>query len=134
MAYRHRFYVVKKTKSFGIDETENLRYAYVLARFDLDRNDNLKHKLDTANLPVTDSFIYMDNGDNPLIEDDYGDKLKEISVMDLLYILNPYGPTNDLDEYNIAIYQSFYYYLTRLNSHMKNSTALKDIVVLHCGI
>ena len=134
MAYKHRFYIVKKTKSFGIDETENLRYACVLARFDLERNDNLKRKLDDANLPVTDSFIYMDDGDTPLIEDDYGDKLKEISVMDLLYILNPYSTKNDLDEYEIAIYQSFYDYLTRLNSRMKNSTVLKDIIVLHCGI
>lgn len=134
MAYRHRFYVVQKTKLFGIDETENLRYADVLARFDLDRNDNLKRKLDNANLPVTDSFIYMDDGETPLIEDDYGDKLKEVSVMDLLYILYPYRPTNDLDEYEIANYQSFYDYLNRLNSRMKNSTALKDVAVLHCGI
>ena len=135
MAYRHRFYIVNKTKSFGIDETENLRYACVLARFDLERNDNLKKKLDDANLPVTDSFIYMDDGDTPLIEDDYGDKLKEISVMNLLYILCPYRQTDVLDdEYNIAIYQAFYDYLTRLNSRMKNSTALKDVVVLHCGI
>lgn len=134
MAYRHRFYIVNKTKSLGIDETENLRYAFVLARFDLDRNDNLKRKLDDANLPITDSFIYMDDGDTPLIEDDYGDKLKELSVMDLLYILYPYRPANVLDEYEITIYQAFYDYLSRLNKRMTNSTALKDVVVLHCGI
>ena len=131
MAYRHRFYVVNKTKSFGINETENLRYAHVLARFDLGRNDLLGKKLDKFS--ATDCFIYMDDGNTPLIEDDYGEKLKEISVMDLLYILNPYSPKNDLDEYEIPIYQSFYDYLTRLNSRMKNSTILKDVVILHCG-
>lgn len=131
MAYTHRFYVVKKTKSFGIDETENLRYAYVLARFDMGRNDLLGKKLDKYS--ATDCFIYMDDGDTPLIEDDYGEKLKEISVIDLLYILNPYVPKNVLDEYEITIYQAFYDYLTRLNRRMTNSTALKDIVVLHCG-
>ena len=131
MAYRHRFYVVKKTKSFGIDETEDLRYAHVLARFDIDRNDLLEKQLEIY--PATDCFIYMDDNDTPLIEDDYGEKFKEISVLDLLYILNPYSPTNDLDEYEIAIYQSFYDYLSRLNHRMKNSTVLKDVIVLHCG-
>ena len=136
MAYRHRFYVVKKTKSFGIGETENLRYACVLARFDLERNDNLKKKLDAANLPVTDSFIYMDDGDTPLIEDDYGDKFKEIPLIDMCYIIiNTYVNSHEHNDiFEKAMYDSFYNYLINLNKYNKESKALKDVVVLHCGI
>lgn len=132
MGYTHRFYIVKKTKSFGIDETENLRYAFELARFDIGKNDLLGKKLDE--FPATDCFIYMDDGNTPLIEDDYGDKLKEIPLMDMCYIIDTFVHTikND-DIFNKAVYDSFYNYLTKLNKYNKESEALKDVVVLYCG-
>ena len=85
MGYEVKIYIVRKHRKIPMD-TEGKCYASAIAMFDLHKWGPLT-EFDIERLPITDCCIYADDGDTEIIEDKYGDPIKEISVKELLELL-----------------------------------------------
>lgn len=72
MGYESKLYIVEKRQRF---ESEEKRYARVIAMFDVCKFYDLSNKL--RRCPKTDCFIYADDGDTEITEDKYGEELTE---------------------------------------------------------
>lgn len=75
--------------------------------------------------PDTDSYIYMDDGNTELIEDMYGEPLKEIPLADAVEILE--------EAANEDGYRRFAPCLALLEALYNNKDKWGEIVVLHYG-
>ena len=82
MGYDIRFYIVKK---YNTSKNEDDRYyAEVIAKYEYCKDYNLLDFCDT--FKDTNCYIY-DVLDEPILEDCYGDNLKEIPVNDMIEYL-----------------------------------------------
>lgn len=127
MGYESRFFVVQKNDWKGYDEeTKDLFYAEILASFDLCKlGSEFWNKM--PKMKETDCYIYDLDGDTHILEDRYGEKLKEVSVDDLIPILE--------EEENKEHYRRFPYFIAMLKS-IKEEIDRKEwdnVVVLHYG-
>ena len=127
MGYESKFFVVQKNSWKGYDkETENLFYCEVLASFDMCKlGTELWSKL--PKMKETDCYFYDLDGDTPILEDRYGKRLTEISVNDLIPILE--------EAENKEHYRRFPYFIAMLKS-IKEEIDRKEwdnVVVLHYG-
>ena len=80
MGYESKIYIIEKTK-YSWDGDNGMKYARVLAMFDVSKFYELSDWF--RNKPATKNYIYADDGDTQIIEDRYGDTLKEASVKEL---------------------------------------------------
>ena len=87
MGYLSRLYVVEKFEDAGkVDYySDNRCFAELHAMFELGKSPLFRDKI--RNYPDTDCYIYADDGNTRLIEDAYGEKLKEIPIQDAINIL-----------------------------------------------
>ena len=83
MGYESKYYIVAKSNS-GFGDEKGKRWAEKIAEF------NMCKFVDLANFfkKETDCYIYADDGDTPIVEDRYGDSLKELSIEDALTALS----------------------------------------------
>lgn len=121
MGYESRLYVVEKSKS-QISPESGLRWAKKIAVFDLCKVPAVSDKMRAHK--STDSFIYADDGNTEIVQDDYGEALKEVPLADAIKILEYAEQTED--------------YYWRYRPCIAFLKALQDcapceIVVLHYG-
>ena len=88
MGYESKIYIVRKTTSKGFDEAENKFYAQKIAEFNMCKfpalADSLRYK------PITDCYIYADDGNTPIVEDCYGEPLTEATPQFVVECLEKY--------------------------------------------
>ena len=121
MGYESKIYIVEKT-NYSWDEENEMKYARVLAMFDMSKfyifSDWFRNK------PATKHYIYADDGNTQIIEDCYGDTLKEASVKEVIHQLKKIVNSGEI-----------YYRIFPLLATLKSFESLKNenIVVLHYG-
>lgn len=79
MGYESRIYVAYKEKIHD----EEKRYAGVVAMFNFGKFPGLREVFKAK----TDCYIYADDGNTPILEDDCGDELTEASLSDVIKFL-----------------------------------------------
>ena len=123
MGYESRIYIVEKTNC-SYTEENGMKYARVLAMFDVSKFYELSDWF--RNKPATKHHIYADDGDTQIIEDRYGDTLKEASVEEVIDRLERIVENgND--------YRRIFPLLAALKVFEEQSIHWGDIAVLHYG-
>lgn len=121
MGYESRLYVVEKSKPSYI-ENDCMVWGEVVAVFDLCKCYLVSDEL--RKYPNTNAYIYADDGNTKILEDKYGEKLKEIPVKDTIKIIKK---AMKKENYNrrykpcLKLLESF------------NLDEWDDLVVLHYG-
>lgn len=85
MGYDSRFFVVDKSDIRSVDQPD-IFWGKKIADFDLavvPRISSIIH----SKYPDTNCYIYADDGNTAILEDKYGDKLKEIPLQDMIQIV-----------------------------------------------
>lgn len=123
MGYESKIYIVEKTK-YSWDEENGMKYARVLAMFDVSKFYELSDWF--RNKPGTKHYFYADDGDTQIIEDRYGDTLKEASVKEVIDRLERIIENgND--------YRRIFPLLATLKVFEEQSNHWGNIAVLHYG-
>ena len=120
MGYESKIYVVEKT---SIIDNEK-RYAQEIATFKLGKIYFLSDVL--RNNPITDCFVYADDGNTQVIEDRYGDALTESTIEEVISILEK-AVSNGED------YRRIFPLLSTLNTIKERREQWGNIAVLHFG-
>ena len=123
MGYESRIYVIEKT-SYSWAEENGMKYARVLAMFDVSKFYELSDWF--SNKPATNHYIYADDGDTEIIEDRYGDTLKEASVKEVIDKLERMVENGE-------DYRRIFPLLAALKAFESHSNQWDDIAVLHYG-
>ena len=122
MGYESKIYIVEKTNCSLVEEN-GMKYARVLAMFDVSKFYELSDWF--RNKPATKHYIYADDGDTQIVEDRYGDTLKEASVKEVIDKLERIVENgND--------YRRIFPLLAALKAFEYNNQ-WKNIAVLHYG-
>lgn len=125
MGYESKIYIVEKTNC-SYSEENGMKYARVLAMFDVSKFYELADWF--SNKPATKHYIYADDGDTQIIEDRYGDTLKEASVEEVIdKIERIIGIENEED------YRRIFPLLAALKAFESYGNQWDDIAVLHYG-
>ncbi len=122
MSYESTIYIVEKTEQF--DTETRKRWAQTIAVFDIACYANLSNKM--RNMPVTDCYVYADDGDTMILEDCYGKPLTEASVPFVIEAL-------EKDIANGEIYRRIFPLLAALKALNEHKEQWRDLVVLHFG-
>lgn len=123
MGYESKLYIVKKSRYADAD---GRRYAQVIAMFDVCKYYSLSDVL--RNKPVTDCYIYADDGNTEITKDEYGKPLTESDLQTVIYIIE-----KDIAEGEN--YRRIFPLLSMLKAfeEQKNNGIWDNIVVLHYG-
>ena len=123
MGYESKIYIVEKT-NYSWNESDNKKFARVLAVFDMacfrDLSDWFRNK------PATEHYIYADNSDTQIVEDCYGDTLKEASVKDVIEKLEKIIKSGEN-------YRRIFPLLATLKTFDAQGDCWGNIAVLHYG-
>lgn len=125
MGYESKIYIVEKT---NLVEENGMKYARVLAMFDVSKFYELADWF--SNKPATKHYIYADDGDTQIVEDRYGDTLKEASVkevIDRLERIVENGAETGID------YGRIFPLLAALKAFEEQSNHWGNVAVLHYG-
>lgn len=122
MGYESKLFVVNKPKCVSVDVETKKKYAEVIAKFDMGCIPNASSKM--RKYPVTDSFVFGDDGNTPILEDRYDKELTEIPLDDAIEIL-----VKDWSE-NIN-YRRLYPVIAFLKAIDKKNW--DEVVILHYG-
>ena len=125
MGYESKIYIVEKTNLF-CNEENGMKYAKVLAMFDVSKFYELADWF--SNKPATKHYIYADDGDTEIIEDRYGDTLKEASVKEVIDRLEKI-----VEVENGVDYGRIFPLLAALKVFEEQSNHWGNIAVLHYG-
>lgn len=90
MGYESTLYVVKKStmRSLPSEGEARLLWAEEIAKIKLCKMDyNGPFSLAIDKMRTTDCYIYSDDGDTRIIEDRYGEPLKEMNIAPMIRIL-----------------------------------------------
>lgn len=121
MGYESKLYVVEKRSKFP---NEEMRYSQVIAMFDLCKFYPLSSKI--SNYPTTDCYFYADDGNTKVLEDRYGDPLREMPIEDAVDILeNVLLSGND--------YRRIYPAFALLKALEDQKHQWREVAVLHYG-
>jgi len=119
MGYESRFYVVEKTDTKSHDTEKT--FAEIIAVFNLCKiGESLYLKL-IKDAPNTDSFVYADDGNTKIFEDDHGDPLKEMTVQEVI---------TAIEELN-SDYRRFAPFIAFLKA--LDPEKWRDLAILHYG-
>jgi hypothetical protein len=122
MGYESKLYVVEKHRSFD-DIDGNKTYSQVIAMLDLCKYYPISSV--RKNYPATDCYFYADD-DTKVLEDKYGDPLREIPIEDVIEILE-----KDLERG--SDYRRIYPTLAALKALNEHKHQWKELTVLHYG-
>ena len=125
MGYESKIYIVEKT-DYSWAEENGMKYARVLAMFDVSKFYELADWF--SNKPATKHYIYADDGDTQIIEDRYGDTLKEASVKEVIDRLE-----RIVEVKNGVDYGRIFPLLAALKAFEEQSNHWGNIAVLHYG-
>ena len=117
MGYESKLYVVDKSDFLDGDYV----WGEVIASFDLYKTYPVSDKM--REYPNTNCYIYADDGNTRILEDCYGESLKEIPIDDAIKILESAASLNNYRRYSPCI--------ALLKGFEKNQW--KNLVVLHYG-
>ncbi len=123
MGYESKLYVVTKS-SYDSPSDEGMRYCQVIAMFDLCKFYPLSCVVSTY--PTTECYFYADDGNTRVLEDMYGDPLREIPIEDVIDILEG-------DLANGSNYRRIYPVLGALKTLNEHKAQWKELAVLHYG-
>lgn len=85
MGYESRIYVVDKCNVPQEINGKDYVWGEVIASFDLCKVYDVSDRM--RQYPATDAYIYADDGDTRIIEDCYGEPLREIPIADAVKII-----------------------------------------------
>lgn len=122
MGYESRIYVVNKTGSASEVNGKQMIWCEKIAMFNLCKVPIVSGQM--RKYGATDGYIYADDGNAKITEDEYGEPLKEIPIQDAIRILEYAQSTEDYyRRYNpcIQLLKSF------------NTADWQNLVVLHYG-
>lgn len=122
MGYESRIYIVEKSTVYERDPQK--RFATIVAMFDMCKYHRFSDFMRSK--PATDCYIYADDGNTKIIEDEYGESLKEASVSDVITVLEKC--VKDGEDY-----RRIFPLLAMLKSFEEHRKQWCDIVVLHFG-
>lgn len=117
MGYESRLYVCEKRNVVGL--SGKIWYEEI-ASFNLSKACEVSTKM--RNYPATDGFIFADDGNTEILEDEYADPLKEIPIDDAIEILQHASETH---------YRRYKPCLELLRGFDRNEWG--ELVVLHYG-
>ncbi len=123
MGYESKIYVVSKS-SYDSPSDKGMRYCQVIAMFDLCKFYPLSCV--TSTYPTTECYFFADDGNTKVLEDMYGDPLKELPIEDVIEIL----------ETDLAMgsnYRRIYPTLAALKAINEHKDQWKELAVLHYG-
>lgn len=123
MGYESKIYIIKKS-SHSWSEDNGRRYAEVLAMFDMSKFYELSDWF--RNKPATKHYIYADDGNTQIIEDCYGDALKEASIKEVIDRLEKIVENGE-------DYRRIFPLLATLKAFETQGNHWDDIAVLHYG-
>lgn len=123
MGYESKIYIVEKS-NHSWSENNGMKYAEVLAMFDMSKFYELSDWF--RNKPATKHYIYADNDDTQIIEDAYGDTLKEASVKEVINRLERIVESGEN-------YRRIFPLLATLKVFETQDNRWGDIAVLHYG-
>lgn len=123
MGYESKLYIVEKS-SYDDPSDKGMRYSQVIAMFDLCKFYPLSCVVNTY--PKTECYFYADDGNTKVLEDKYGDPLREIPIDDVIDILE--GALIDG-----SMYRRIYPVLATLKELNEHPLQWKELVVLHYG-
>lgn len=123
MGYESRIYIVEKT-NHSWNENNGMKYARVLAMFDVAKFYELSDWF--RNKPATKHYIYADDGNTHIVEDRYGDTLKEASVKEVVDRLEKIVENGE-------DYRRIFPLLATLKTFETQNNHWGDIAVLHYG-
>ena len=87
MGYETRLYIVEKSTSPSIyDKNKGKVWGDVIAMFDLRKCYSLSDRL--RNCPSTNCYIFAEDGDTEIVEDLYGEPLKEATIEQAILYIN----------------------------------------------
>lgn len=123
MGYESKLYVVEKSSYDNIND-EGMRYCQVIAMFDLCKFYPLSMLL--SDYPTTECYFYADDGNTRVLEDMYGEPMREIPIEDVIDIL-----AGDLERG--SNYRRIYPTLAALEALNEHRDQWKELTVLHYG-
>lgn len=123
MGYETKLYVVSKLSKFPDEE---MGYAQVIAMFNMSKCYFLSNVL--RDEPKTDCYFYADDGNTCVLEDRYGEPLKETTVEKVVELLED-AIAHGEDYRRIFPLLSA---LKTIEEQQKNGW-WKDIAILHYG-
>ena len=122
MGYESKLYVVEKANDTL--PYEEMRYCHVIAMFDMCKFYPLSCVANTY--PKTECYFFADDGNTRVLEDMYGDPLREIPIEDVIEIIEMEIDGGDN-------YRRMYPILAALKELKKKSHQWGELVVLHYG-
>lgn len=121
MGYESKIYIAEKTSVAG---DNGMTYVSVIAMFDMCKIGDLTNVFQRK----TNCYFYADDGNTKVLEDRYGDALKEATIEDVIYVLEE-------DVKNGEDYRRIFPLLSALKTiyeQYKNGV-WREIVVMHYG-
>lgn len=121
MGYESRLYIVNKSTSYDKINGKEMVYGEIVAIFNLCKVPEVSDKM--TKYPVTNTYIYADDGNTEIIEDKYGQPLTEIPIIDAIKILDYVSRTDRYRRYKpcLSLLESF------------DLSEWQNLVVLHYG-
>lgn len=121
MGYESKLYVVEKCHKFP---DEKMGYARIIAMFDMSKVYDLVDVFKRE----TEWYFYADDGDTQVLEDRYGDTLKEATVEEVIEAVEEIIASGDQ-------YRRWFPLLATLKviQNQCEKGIWKEIVVLHYG-
>ena len=121
MGYESKLYIAEKT---SLKDDDGKKYARVIAMFDMCKIGNLVNIFEDK----TDCYFYADDGNTKILEDKYGDAIREATIEDVVYVLEE--AVDSGEDYRrifplLSTLQTFY-------EQQKNGI-WDDLIVLHYG-
>ena len=122
MGYETKLVVVNKTNQVHEINGERMVWAEKIAEFNLCKVHEISDKM--RRYPITNAFYYADDGNTEVVEDQCGDRLREIPLLDAINIIDFAMRTQDY-------YRRYSPCLELLKGF--NPSDWADLVVLHYG-
>lgn len=122
MGYETKLVVVDKTNQVHEINGERMVWAEKIAEFNLCKVYEISDKM--RQYPATNAFYYADDGNTEVVEDQCGDRLREIPLLDAINIIDWAMRTQDY-------YRRYYPCLELLKGF--SPSVWNDLVVLHYG-
>lgn len=121
MSYESKLYIVERGT---LKDDDGMTYASVIAMFDMCKIGNLTNVFEQK----TDCYFYADDGNTRVLEDRYGDTLKEATVEDVIYVLEKAVDSGEN-------YRRIFPLLSTLKTiyEQQKDSIWGEIIVLHYG-
>ena len=80
MGYESKIYIAEKS---SLKDNDGMTYVQVIAMFNMCKMGSLTNVFEKK----TDCYFYADDGNTKVLEDMYGDALREAEIEDFIYVL-----------------------------------------------